>query len=106
MLSHIQLKDIREQVRAEYSTGKTIRQVWESVNRVVPQEYIRHTVQDLIKTGRRRHQEPEIDPAEVAQRVAETKAKWTPEEARKRWVGASRDSRADLERAASRLLPD
>jgi hypothetical protein len=106
MLSHTQLREIRERVRALYREGRNIRQVWSETGGTVSMEYIRHTVSDLIKTGRRQMQEPEIDPGEVAQRAAAIKASWSPEDARKRWVGGSRDSRLELERAASRLMPD
>jgi hypothetical protein len=106
MLSHIQLKEIREKIKTLYAKGMTIRQVYSEIDRRVTIEYIRLTVSDLIKKGRRRKQEPEIDPGEVAQRAAAIKASWSPEDARKRWVGYSRNSRSELERAASRLMPD
>jgi hypothetical protein len=104
MLSHTERKCLTERVRRDYEAGHTI---WD-LTTFYPQlskGEIRAAVDDILRK-KRAIREEELSEAEVAQRVAEIRASWSPEVARSRWVGGSRDSRELLERAASRLLPD
>lgn len=104
MVPHAELESLKKTLRQKYEDGAS---VWElSVKHTeVSKSWIRTVLDDLIKAKKWARELPPNE-AEVAQRVAEIKARWTPEETSRRWVGASRNSREVLQRSASNLLPD